>query len=151
MLLQLSAPVMAVRKLSKLLLPVCVFVLDLIDRASVKSTEVTDGLVLPALLSVDAEWKEGLSAGEGSGSLGGGNGGGPKDASEVEARKLRDRARLVWTGVTFDPEAEAEGVVGVRRSSVLDLELNALAAEVEAALLTESDVPTSWEGAGVTA
>lgn len=143
---------MAVRKLSKLLRPVCVFVLDLIDRASVKSTEVTEGWVLPTLLSVDAEWKDGLSAGEGKGSLGGGKGGGPSDASEVEARKLRDRARRVWTGVMFEPdaeaEAEAEGVVGVRRNPS---ELCFLAADVEAALLTESDVPTSWEVADVTA
>ena len=57
MLLLLAATVMpsemAVRKLSKLLLCVCVF-LDLTERAgSLKSTDETEGLVRPPLLSVE--------------------------------------------------------------------------------------------------
>lgn len=169
MLLELAATVMpsemAVRKLSRLLRPVCV-VLDLSERAaSLKSIEDAEGRVRPVLLSVElaslavwyadvegieCSWKEGLRAGEGSGSLGGGNGGGPREASDAEARKDRfecERARRVCTGVAFDAlegECAVAVAVGVRRSASELCFASARAAEVEAArrITAESDAPS---------
>lgn len=97
-------------------------------------------------------WKDGLSAGEGSGSLGGGKGGGPREARDAEARDAEarkdrfecDLARRVCTGVAFDAyEGEwtaAVAVVGVRRSaSVLCCFVVARPAELDAALRIGAD------------